>query len=72
MPYACPPHLPSSRKAGLRAGRQGFGRRALCDLIIHYDERRIHYGKTNSMGGIFNNDEGKGEERKEAYLDGLL
>jgi len=24
------------------------------------------------MGDIFDNDEGKGEERKEAYLDGLL
>jgi hypothetical protein len=43
-----------------------------CDLIIHHDERGVHYGKTNSMGGLFNNDEGKGEEGKEAYLDGLL
>jgi len=51
---------------------QGFGRRVLCDLVIHYNERRVHYGKTDSMGGIFNSDEGKGQERKEAYLDGLL
>jgi hypothetical protein len=40
--------------------------------LIHYDERRVHYGKTDSMGGIFNSDEGKGQERKEAYLGGLL
>ena len=40
--------------------------------LIHYDERRVHYGKTDSMGGIFNSDEGKGQERKEAYLDGFL
>jgi hypothetical protein len=72
MAYAFPPHLPSPRKAGVRAGRQGFVRRALCNLLIHYNERRVHYGKADSVGGIFNNDEGKGEERKEAYLDGLL
>jgi len=40
--------------------------------LIHCDERRVHHGKTDSMGDIFDNDEGKGEERKEAYLDGLL
>jgi hypothetical protein len=40
--------------------------------FIHYDERRVGYGKTDSVGGLFNNDEGKGEEGKEAYLDGLL
>ena len=43
------------------------------DLVVKdYDERRVHYGKTDSMGGIFNSDEGKGQEGKEAYLDGLL
>jgi hypothetical protein len=51
---------------------QGFGRRALCDLLIHYSERRVHYGKTDSMGNVFNHDEGKGQEGEKAYLDGLL
>jgi hypothetical protein len=40
--------------------------------LIHYNERRVRYGKTDSVGGLFNNDEGKSEEGKEAYLDGLL
>jgi hypothetical protein len=51
---------------------QGFGRQALCNLLIHHNERRVHYGKTNSMGNVFNNDEGKGQEGEKAYLDGLL
>jgi hypothetical protein len=43
------------------------------DLVVtDFDERRVHYGKTDSVGGFFNNDESKGEEGKEAYLDGLL
>jgi len=42
------------------------------DCFEDYEERRVHYGKTDSMGGIFNSDEGKGQEGKEAYLDGLL
>jgi hypothetical protein len=41
-------------------------------VVKEYNERRVHYGKTDSVGGLFNNDESKGEERKEAYLDGLL
>jgi hypothetical protein len=41
-------------------------------LMLHYDERRVRYGKTDSMGGLFNNDEGKGKKGKEADLDRLL
>jgi hypothetical protein len=41
-------------------------------VVKDYDEMRVHYGKTDSVAGFFNNDEGKGEERKEAYLNGLL
>jgi len=41
-------------------------------VVGDFDERRGYDGKTDSVGVLFNNDEGKGEERKEAYLDGLL
>jgi hypothetical protein len=37
-----------------------------------YNERRARDGKTDSVGSLFNSDEGKGEEGKKAYLDGLL
>jgi hypothetical protein len=43
------------------------------DLFVKpFDERRVDYGKADSVGGFFNDDESKGEERKEAYPDGLL
>jgi hypothetical protein len=41
-------------------------------VVKNYGERRVHYGKTDSMGNVFNHDEGKGQEGEEAYLDGLL
>jgi hypothetical protein len=35
-------------------------------------ERRVQYGKTDSVGNFSHHSQGKGKERKEAYLDGLL
>ena len=52
--------------------RQDFLRPSSAGRDKFYDERRVRYGKTDSVGGLFNNDEGKGQEGKEAYLDGLL
>ncbi len=40
--------------------------------LIRDDERRVRDGKTDSVGGLFNHDEGKGKKGKEAHLDGLL
>jgi len=45
-------------------GRQGvIFLYALADLVIHYDERRVRYGKPNSVGGLSHHNQGKGEER---------
>jgi hypothetical protein len=37
-----------------------------------FNERRIDHGKSNSMGNVSYDGEGKGEERKEIDSNGLL
>ncbi len=37
-----------------------------------FNERRIDHGKSNSMGNVSHDGEGKGEERKEIDSNGLL
>jgi len=50
-----------------------FGERTLQFFLKNkFNERRVHYGKTDSVGDFSHHSQGKGKERKEAYLDGLL
>jgi hypothetical protein len=37
-----------------------------------FNERRVRYGKTDSVGDLSHHDQGKGKEREEVNLDGLL
>ena len=55
----------------LRAGKY-FGRRALFDLVIHYNERRLFYGNTHSLGDIPHHGKSESKEGEEIDLDGLL
>jgi hypothetical protein len=44
----------------------------LGNFVIHHHERRIYYGKTNSMGDFSHNGQSKGKEGEKTDFDGLL
>jgi hypothetical protein len=37
-----------------------------------FNERRVRYGKTDSVGDFSHHSQGKGKEREKVNLDGLL
>jgi len=37
-----------------------------------FNERRIRYGKANSVGDLSHHNQGKGKEREKTDFDGLL
>jgi len=41
-------------------------------VIREFDERGVRYGEADSMGGLFDYNEGKGKKGKEAHLNRLL
>jgi hypothetical protein len=50
-----------------------FGERTLQFFLKNkFNERGVHYGKTDSVGDFSHHGQGKVKERKEAYLDRLL
>jgi hypothetical protein len=45
---------------------------AFFNLVIRYNERRIRYGKANSMGDLSHNGQSQGKEGEKTDFDGLL
>jgi hypothetical protein len=41
-------------------------------LKTKFKERRVRYGKPNSVGDLSHHDQGKGKEREKVNPDGLL